>query len=83
MAEQYIVTDFGITPDAPEYQTESIQKVFDKCRENGGRVVFPKGKYKIASLRMWSDMTLYLCEGAILEGSDECDDYELFPILYP
>ncbi len=80
MNEKYIVTDFGVTPDISEYQTESIQKVFDKCREGGGTVVFPKGKYKIASLRMWSDMTVYLCEGAILEGSDECDDYELFPI---
>ena len=43
-------------------------------------VVVPKGKYNIAALRMWSNTTLYLEAGAELYGSDNCEDYEIFPI---
>jgi hypothetical protein len=29
---------------------------------------------------MWSNTTLYLESGAEIYGSDNCDDYEVFPI---
>jgi hypothetical protein len=63
-----------------ELQTQAFQKVFDMCKENGGMVVVPKGKYHVAALRMWSNTTLYLESGAEIYGSDNCDDYEVFPI---
>jgi len=74
------ILDCGAVPGAPELQTEAIQKAFDLCKNGGGTVVIPAGKFRTASLRMYSDTTLYLCAGAILEGSGECDDYEIYPV---
>ena len=77
---KYYVTDFGVRLDCPDLQTAAFQAVFDLCKKDGGIVVVPKGKYHIAALRMWSNTTLYLESGAELYGSEECDDYEVFPI---
>lgn len=77
---KYYVTDYGVKLDCEELQTQAFQKVFDMCKENGGMVVVPKGKYHVAALRMWSNTTLYLESGAEIYGSDNCDDYEVFPI---
>ena len=35
----YRLTDHGVIPGLSELQTEKIQKVFDMCKENGGRVI--------------------------------------------
>ena len=77
---EYRVTDYGVITDSKLLQTARIQAVLDLCREGGGRVVFPRGKYYISSLWMWSDTTLYLEKGAEIYGSTECDDYEVFAI---
>ena len=77
---EYRVTDYGVITDSELLQTARIQAVLDLCREGGGRVVFPRGKYYISSLWMWSDTTLYLEKGAEIYGSTECDDYEVFAI---
>lgn len=77
---KYYVTDYGVKIDCADLQTKEFQKVFDLCKEEGGTVVVPKGKYYVAALRMWSNTTLYLESGAELYGSDNCEDYEVFPI---
>lgn len=77
---KYRVTDYEVKANCNDLQTEAFQKVFDLCKEQGGTVVIPKGKYHVAALRMWSNTTLYLESGAELYGSDECDDYKVFPI---
>ena len=77
---KYKVTDYGVKPNIDELQTEAFQKVFDMCKSEGGIIIVPKGKYLVAALRMWSNTTLYLEEGAEIFGSDNCDDYEVFPI---
>ncbi len=80
MSTRYVITDFGAMAGSTELQTEKIQRAFDMCRENGGTVVIPKGKYITGSLRMWSDTTLYLESGAQLIGSDNCGNYEVFEV---
>ncbi len=77
---RYIITDYGVQSNSNELQTEKIQRVFDLCKENGGTVVIPKGKFFTGGLRMWSDTTLYLESGARLIGSDICEDYEVFDV---
>ncbi len=77
---KFIVTDYGVKAGIKELQTQQFQAVLDMCKENGGIVVVPKGEYHLAAVRMWSNTTLYLQSGAILYGSDNCDDYEVFPI---
>lgn len=78
--QTYRITDYGVRPDAPELQTAAIQKVLDLCRDTGGTVVIPKGRFRIAGLRLWPDMTLKLESGAWLIGSEDCEDYEIFDI---
>ena len=77
---RYCLTDYGVKANNPNLQTKEIQAVLNLCKENGGVVVVPKGKYYFAALRMWSNTTLYLESGAELYGSDNCEDYEIFPI---
>ena len=77
---RYLITDHGVKRNSDEIQTKEIQAVLDLCKNGGGTVVIPKGKFYTASLYMYSDTTLYLERGAELYGSDNCDDYEVFPI---
>ena len=76
----YDMTACGVTPDADAPQTQAIQKVFDLCKDNGGTVVFPKGTYRVASLLLHSGTTVLLKSGAVLLGSENCDDYEVFDV---
>ncbi|MBE6657437.1 MAG: hypothetical protein E7604_03235 [Ruminococcaceae bacterium] len=75
----YNILEHGVTADTPDLQTAEIQAVLDLCQNGGGKVIFPAGKYRAAGLYMHSDTTIYLESGAILEGSDNCDDYAIFP----
>ena len=77
---KYCVTDYGVKVNCDTLQTKAFQQVFDLCKKQGGTVVVPKGKYYVAALRMWSNTTLYLESGAELYGSEDCEDYEVFPI---
>ena len=76
----YRLTDHDIAPDAACPQTEAIQKVLDFCKHGGGTVVFPKGTYRVAGLLLRSDTTVYLESGAVLLGSENCDDYAVFDV---
>lgn len=80
MKKTYLVTDYGVQENCTALQTEALQQVFDLCKEEGGTVVIPKGRFYTGGLRMWSDTTLYLKEGAELYGSDEREDYPVFEV---
>lgn len=80
MSSRFILTDFGVESNSKELQTKKIQRVFDMCRENGGTVVVPEGRFLTGGLRMWLDTTLYLESGAQLIGSGVCEDYEVFDV---
>ena len=76
----YIITEHGVREHCSELQTKDIQRVLDLCRESGGTVVIPAGEFCVASLRMWSNTTLLLRDGARLIGSEECGDYEVYEV---
>ena len=75
----YNILEHGVQADSAELQTAEIQAVLDLCKDGGGKVIFPAGTYRVAGLYMHSDTTIYLESGAVIEGSDECNDYEIFP----
>ena len=77
---RFVITEHGVKENSAELQTKEIQKVLDLCREGGGTVVIPKGRFYTAALYMHSNTTLYLESGAELYGSDDCNGYEVFPI---
>lgn len=78
--KRYRITDYGVKENCTDLQTEALQAVFDLCKENGGTVVIPRGRFYTAALYMHSDTTLYLERGAELIGSDNCDDYAIWEI---
>lgn len=80
MQNTYILTEHGVRANCADLQTKEIQAVLDLCKENGGKVVVPRGRFYLSSIRLWSNTTLYLMEGAELCGSDDCNDYEIFEI---
>ena len=78
--KKYLITDHGVKAGSAELQTKELQAVLDLCRDEGGTVVIPRGKFYTAALYMHSNTTLYLERGAMLCGSDNCDDYEVFEV---
>ncbi len=79
-AEIFDITDFGAVSGDKTVSTKAIQRAVDMCVK-GGVVYIPRGKFVTGALYLKSDMTLYLEEGARLEGSGDVND---FPIMgYP
>ncbi len=75
MKMKYIITDFGVR-NCDSLQTKEIQAVIDNAfLQGGGTVVVPKGVFLTATLRLRSNITLYLESGAVLKGSLNPDDY--------
>jgi len=60
--------------DGSTLNTECLQHAIDDCGENEA-VYFPAGIYKTGALRLHSNMELYVDKGAILQGTDEPEDY--------
>ena len=65
-----------LTPDpSVRFHTGQIQQALDACRESGGEVRLTAGDWCIASIRLYSNTTLYLCAGARITASDNWQDY--------
>ena len=72
----YNIRDFGAVPDAEGLQTEAIQKTIDECfLQGGGEVQIPKGTFYTGDIRIRSNVTLHLLEGARLLGSRDPEEY--------
>ena len=57
-------------------QTEKIQAAIDACfKAGGGEVVIPAGIWRTGCIRIRSNVTLHLLSGAIIEGSNDPEDY--------
>ncbi|HVS97884.1 MAG TPA: glycosyl hydrolase family 28 protein [Puia sp.] len=72
----YTITDFGAVGDGTTLNTAAIQRTVDSCsRHGGGRIVFPAGRFVTGSVRLFSNIELYLEPGATLTGSPDNKDY--------
>jgi len=68
--------DFGLKAESEALQTKAVQDAIDYCFEKGGGVVeIPEGEYHIGDIRIRSNITLHLLEGAKLLGSTNPEDY--------
>lgn len=75
MNREYNVVDYGATADG-RLCTKEIQSAIDACfLAGGGEVVIPGGSFTVAGLRLRSEVTLHLLEGATLLGSRNPEDY--------
>ncbi len=83
----YRITEYGAKPDIAELQTAAIQSAIDACAKAGGGTVYvPTGFYRTGTIQLYSNITLYLENGAVLKGPDNIEDYRKYPFawtLYP
>ncbi|MDP4133081.1 MAG: glycosyl hydrolase family 28 protein [Bacillota bacterium] len=69
------ITDFGAKCDGT-VQTDKIQSAIDYCYlQGGGEVMVPEGIFVTGGLRIRSDVTLHLMEGACIKGTRNPLDY--------
>ena len=69
----YNIKDFG-TEGNGQNSTAALQAAADKCREaGGGTIVIPAGEYVISSVRLYSNTTVELADGArlLLDNNEE------------
>lgn len=75
MHKRVDITQYGAKTDGT-LCTKPIQQAIDDCFMNGGGVVvIPGGTFRTGSVRLRSNVTLYLMENARLEGSTVPEDY--------
>lgn len=77
----YNILDFGAVADGVTNVTKSVQAAVDACREQGGVVYVPHGKYVIASIHLYSHVHFIFEPGAMLLGSLDPDEYDEREIL--
>jgi len=71
--------NFGAKGDGKTIDTQAIQKAVDDCyRSGGGTVLLNKGQFLSGTVRLKSNVTLFIESGAVLLGSENTQDY---PVL--
>jgi hypothetical protein len=71
------IIDCGAVPDGVTLNTRAINSAIDRqSLRGGGRVVIPNGTFLSGTVRLKSNVTLHLEEGAVLLGSPVLADYE-------
>lgn len=70
------VRNFGAVGSGIHLETEAFQRAIDSCSAaGGGTVVVSPGRFRIGTVVLKSNITLYLVAGATLLGSDRLEDY--------
>lgn len=74
----YNIVDFGAVGDGRTMNRSIIQRVVEKCAEDGGGVIYiPAGRYLTGTVRLYSNIHILLGGGAVLLGStDLAADFE-------
>ncbi len=65
---------YNAVGDGKTLNTKAIQRALDNCKEDE-RVFLPDGIFLTGALDIKSDTELYLSVGAILQGTDDPEDY--------
>ena len=78
---KYNIVNYGAINDGCTLNTIAIQKAIDEAyKQNGGIVVFPKGKFLSGSLILKSGVELMFEYGSVLLGSTNPKDYQKLDI---
>ena len=69
------ITDYGAAADGAMC-TEAFAKAIADCSQaGGGRVVVPAGKWHTGPIHLRSNVELHIEDGAVLDFSDDLEDY--------
>lgn len=76
-AQQYYnVLNYGAKNDSSKIATKAIENAIAAAsKAGGGTVYFPAGKYLTAPIHLRSNITILIDAGAVLNFSDNFDDY--------
>jgi polygalacturonase len=75
--------DFGAKGDGTTKDTAALQTALDRCAVlGGGEVVVSAGVYLTGAIRIGSNTTLVLDEGATLQGSPDLADYPVVQVRW-
>ncbi len=74
-AHHWDIRQFGAVGDGTTDDTKAIQLAIDSCAMRGGKVFFPAGVFRSATLVLKSDVTLHFSAKSVLLGSDRASDY--------
>ncbi|HEX5154687.1 MAG TPA: glycoside hydrolase family 28 protein [Parafilimonas sp.] len=71
------VKDFGAIANGITLDSKAINRAIDTiASKGGGTLFFPAGVYLSGSIRLKSNITLYLDQGAVIEASSNVSDYD-------
>lgn len=66
----FSIADFGASPEAePAVNTRAINNAVEAASLQGGTVVFPKGTFRTYTIRLASNVNLYLESGAVVAAA--------------
>ena len=83
-ANFYNIRNFGAKGDGVKIDSPSINKAIDAAAANGGGTVyFPAGTYLSFSIRLKSNITLYLDNGATILAADPAKDKGSYDLPEP
>ena len=69
------IMDYQVDNTGKSIETAKLQKAIDDVSRMNGVLYFPAGIYKTGELKMRSNMSVILSEGALLLGSEDVKDY--------
>ena len=78
------IKTYGAIGDGEAMETEAVQQAIDACHADGGGTVrVPPGDFQIGTIRLKSNVTLSLDQGASLLGSQKLEDYPVAGLDQP
>jgi len=76
---QYSITGYGAVKNSGKVCTKALQAAVDACHKaGGGDVIIPTGVFIIGTVHLKSNVHLFLQSGAVLKGSSNLNDYEVY-----
>lgn len=74
--QTFSIADYGAVAGGETMNTKAIAAAIEACNKaGGGRVVVPAGTWLTGPVHLKSNVNLYLSEGAVLDFSDNPEDY--------
>ncbi len=75
--------DWGAKADGKTKDTHAVQQSLDRCAVlGGGEVVLSGGVFLVGAVRIGSNTTLRIDEGAVLQGSPDVADYPIIQVRW-
>jgi DNA sulfur modification protein DndE len=76
--DTFSITQYGAKPDGITLNTQAITRAIDACvKAGGGTVLVPAGFWLTGPLTLQSNINFHLSSGAVLQFSDNTNDFPL------